>query len=110
MRKFPPYGRRLREQIQKGLQLSNDLYVLIGHRAFEAAKAFTTSQIVLALPPHDSPYSYEWPVADMSVLLINTGEASEDLVRKTAHALLSAKAKIVRAIDTNNGSLTVFRR
>ncbi|QLH42461.1 MAG: hypothetical protein HWD59_06910 [Coxiellaceae bacterium] len=49
-------------------------------------------------------------MADMSVLLINTGEASEDLVRKTAHALLSAKAKIVRAIDTNNGSLTVFRR
>lgn len=108
--KLPPYSHVLLEKISNKNLSKNDIFLFVGHRAWQSAKAFSLSQTVLLLPPGESPYEYQWPVINRPVLLINTGNVSEHLIKQTAHALLSSGAEIVRVIEKTTGSLTIFRR
>lgn len=109
MKKLPPYGKQLAENIREGKLPKNDIYLTLGFRAWKAARIYALSQTVLLLPSDESPYHFEWPVTNLSVLLIDTGKVAEHLIKQTAHALLLAEASIVRAILLN-GSLVIFRR
>lgn len=109
-KKLPPYSHNLIEKFKHNELPKNDVFVFIGKNAWQSAKIFSLSQTVLLLPPRESPYKYQWPVINLQVLVVNTGDVQDHLIKQTAHALLSSGAAIVRVIEKTTGSMTIFRR
>jgi len=106
---LPPYGQKLQAYLQKGFKPKNSIFLFLSFKAWEKAKAFNQSQVVLLLPADRSPYDYCWPVQGCSVLAFDTGGLEPNTIEQTAHALLLAGALSVHIILFDN-RLVVYRR
>ncbi len=108
-KKLPPYGKKLKELLAQGKKPRNSIFLFLGINAWQSAKAFSHIQQVLVLPPDESPYSFDWPVKECSVLAFDKGGLAPDDIEQTAHALLLAGAASVHVILFNY-RLVVYRR
>lgn len=106
---LPPYGQRLQTYLRQGLTPKNSIFLFLGLQAWKKAKIFNNTQTVLLLPPGHSPYDYQWPVQQCSVLAFDTGGLAPTYIEQTAHALLMAGALSVHVILFDY-RLIVYRR
>ncbi len=106
---LPPYGQRLQAYLQQGLIPKNSIFLFLGLQAWQKAKAFNNTQVVLLLPPNHSPYNYQWPVQKCSVLAFDTGGLAPNTIEQTAHALLLAGALSVHMVLFDY-RLIIYRR
>lgn len=107
----PPYGKPLLDLQLALTPPTNDVYLFIGKKAWERAKAasFMRPTRTLCLPPEKTPMDYIWPVAMCDILIIDTGTPDENFVHDLVAVLFSYKAVVVRYIY-NDDQLTVFKR
>ncbi len=56
-----------------GVQPRNDIFVFAGLNAWQKAKAFESTQVVLCVPLNLDMSAYFWPVKECSILLFDTG-------------------------------------
>ena len=108
-KRLAPFGRELEKQLATGMKPRNDIFFCLGKHAWEKAKHFANTHAVLVLPPNESPYDYEWPVAGCSVLIFGTSPLPISYIEATAYCLLTANAEIVRA-SLYESSFAVYRR
>jgi len=106
---LPPYGKEAAFLLSWGVQPRNDIFIFAGLNAWQKAKAFGDTQVVLCLPLGTDPSIYFWPVKDCSILLIDTGGLNITDVEKISYHLLLSSASIVRAVLVNY-TLVVYRR
>jgi len=106
---LPPYGRRAALLLAKGIQPKNDIFIFAGLNAWDKAKIFAKTHIVLCLPLNTNPFDFFWPTNGRSVLLFDTGGLNITEIEHIAFCLLCAKATIVRALLINN-TLVIYRR
>jgi hypothetical protein len=106
---LPPYGKEAAFLYSMGVQPRNDIFIFAGLNAWQKAKAFENTQVVLCLPLGTDPSIYFWPVHNCSVLLFDTGGLNISDIERISYYLLCAKATIVRVALINN-TLIIYRR
>jgi hypothetical protein len=111
MKMIPPYGKPLAQSQAEQNPPNNDIYIFIGKKAWERAKASAISRPTrtLCLPPHESPFKYQWPVAMCDILIFDSGLPDEELVHDLVSVLFECHAIIVRYVS-HDGLLTIFKR
>jgi hypothetical protein len=106
-----PFSKKLEYLLSNNQKPRNNIFVFIGVNAFQKAKAFETSQFVLALPYGDDPEIYRWSVRGCEPLVFDTGGiyVNANLIRKFAYILLESGAVVVR-IMLLDGRMVIYRR
>lgn len=75
-RKLPPFGRDLFYRLSQGQRPQNVVWIICGVDAWERSKRelrFKTDSAVLCLPYGDNPTAYNWPVKELSCMVVHTG-------------------------------------
>ncbi|MBA3661030.1 MAG: hypothetical protein H0W64_04860 [Gammaproteobacteria bacterium] len=67
------YGKEAAFLYSMGVQPRNDIFVFAGLNAWQKAKAFESTQVVLCVPLNLDMSAYFWPVKECSILLFDTG-------------------------------------
>lgn len=106
---LPPYGKEADFLYSMGVQPRNDIFVFAGLNAWQKAKVFESTQVVLCIPLNLKMDAYFWPVKDCSILLFDTGVLNVVDVEKISYWLLCANATSVHALLYNN-DLVIYRR
>lgn len=106
---LPPHAKEAAFLFSWGVQPRNDIFIFAGLNAWQKAKAFEDTQVVLCLPLSTDPSIYFWPVHNCSILLFDTGGLNVSDVERISYYLLCANATIVRVVLVNN-SLVIYRR
>lgn len=106
---LPPFGSHVQGKIRQGIKPTNDIFLFVGTNAFALAEKFSSSQWVLTFSANHSPYEYDWPVQNCSVLVFDRGGVKHSTIEQLAHALLMAGAAIVRIVLVNY-RLVIYRR
>lgn len=106
---LPPYGKEAAFLLSWGVQPRNNIFIFAGFNAWQKARAFENTQVVLCLPLEVNPFIYFWPVNNCSILLVDTGGLSITDIEIISYCLLCADATIVHALLAN-GTLVIYRR
>jgi hypothetical protein len=107
-KRLPAYGKQL---LQGRRNPRNDIFLCVGKKAWSIAKGKRSIVDVLVMPNDGTtPMFYDWSVVKKaSVLVLETSDIGEKIIRSLAYELLKAGAEIVRVICSGK-SLLVFRR
>ena len=99
---MPPFARDFVRRPQ------DSPWIFAGPLAWEWARHDSRRKLVL--PPDDNPASYKWPVADLELMVLETG-ASDDVLLDLSHELLLAGAILVGMIPLDTGrGFSTFRQ
>lgn len=111
MRKLPPFGAKLAQLLSQGLKPSNDVYLFIGNKAWAKGNNSTLMRPTrtLILPPWLSASTYEWPVRQCDILIIDTGFAEPPYIEHLTYCLYKDGADIVRFVSPDF-ELTVYHK
>jgi hypothetical protein len=101
--KIPPYGKPLKALLEQGQLPSNSVYLYIGEKAWDKAKATAMSRPTrtLILPPEKNPSDYDWPVKGCDILIIETTEVDTEYIEHFVLILFSYGATRVTLISTD---------
>lgn len=108
--KLPPYGKPLKDLIDKRFKPDNSIFLYIGREAWDRArkKLISHPNNVLVLPPYNCPTLYDWPVKQCDVLIIDCGYPEQDYIDDLVFCLYNADAEVVRYISPDH-KLTVYQ-
>lgn len=101
--KNPPYSKPLKVLLEQGQLPSNSVYLYIGNKAWDAAKATHMSRPsrTLLLPPEKKPSDYDWPVKGCDILMVETSKVDTEYIEYFALILFSYGATRVTLISTD---------
>lgn len=110
-KRIPPYGRPLYFLIQKRQRPRNSVYLYVGAKAWTKGKisAELRPARTLVLPGYIDPSTYQWPVHDCDILIIDTGFCDQTYIEDLVRELFQAKAQIVRFVSPDY-LLTVYQK
>jgi hypothetical protein len=111
-RKTPPFARRLKERLEQGIPVTNDIFIVVGgaHAYSKAKNMWYSGNVALTYHPADKVADYDWPVQEQSVLIfdLTTRGITAQHYKSFALELLNSGALVVRYV-TPEHSLIVFQ-
>jgi len=95
---LPPFGKQLKERMQKGYRPKNGVYI---YTSWDMGRVIPHG---VTFPPDDDPNEYDWLfLAGQEITLINTESYAEyEILKRLAVVLVQSGVKRVGLIDQDH--------
>lgn len=106
---FAPFGDVLHLLRSNKIQFKFALFFFCGRYAYKEAKeVIEGGQFALCLPFGQSLENFSWPIADMRLVLYDTGDMSLVNLKKIAYGLLELKVNLVAIHSPDHKCKDIF--
>ena len=108
---FAPFGQLLHDLRLIEPNLKYSPYIFCGSDSLlDARKMLSGGVLCMALPPHTSVTNYRWSIANLSLILFDSGEMYQEDLKFIALALLDEGAKQVCVYATDPPGVETYHK
>lgn len=93
---LPPFGKVLLAYQQESIRLDFPLYIFVGKNSKEEACAQKRMGTLCTFLPYGDDYAtYNWPIANQRVIVVDTGFMSSIGLKKMCYGLLTYNPSVI---------------